>query len=126
MHKGWTALQPTLCIVSGPLTLSEIQQLPDLIGRCLIRVAALEGVDDLGDQFVGHHQLHLPLLDQLDLAGLPEVRLAAVQWAELALAKRLPGAVVIVADASAASGEHSGLDHLDMAAGDEEGELVHP
>lgn len=105
---------------------SKVQQLPDLKSRCLIGMAAFERVDDLNDQPVGHHQLHLPLLDHLDLAGLPEVWLAAIQRAELALTEGLPGAVVIVADASATGGKHSGLDHLDMAVRDEEGELVHP
>lgn len=89
-------------------------------------MAAFERVDDLNDQPVSHHKLHLPLLDHLDLAGLPEVRLTAVQRAELALAEGLPGAVVIIADTSATSGKHSGLDLFDMAVGDEEGELIHP
>jgi len=50
-------------------------------------VALLERSDDLGYQLVSHHQLHLPLFHHLDLAGLPEERLAAVQRAELALAQ---------------------------------------
>ena len=88
-------------------------------------MALLERSDDLGYQLVCHHQLHLPLFHHLDPASLPEKRLAAVQRAKLALAQGLPSAVVIVADAPATSGEHSGLDHVDMAGGDEEGELVH-
>ncbi|MNJ73369.1 hypothetical protein D3C77_701550 [compost metagenome] len=89
-------------------------------------MALLERSDHRRNQCVGHHQLHPPLFDLLDHAGLPDEWLAAVQRAELTLAQHLPGAAIVVADASAASGEHSGLDLLHMAGRDEEGELVHP
>ncbi|MNM38953.1 hypothetical protein D3C81_497220 [compost metagenome] len=86
----------------------------------------LERSDHRLNQRVGHHQFHSPLLDLFDHPALSDERLTAVQRAELALAQHLPGTTVVVADAPAASGEHSGLDHVHMAGRDEEGELVHP
>lgn len=105
---------------------SEAGELPNLISRCLVRVAVLERSDRRLNQLVSHHQFYPPLFDLFNHARLPDKRLATVQRAELALAQHLPGTAVVVADASATCGEHSGLDHFHMAGRDEEGEFVHP
>lgn len=86
----------------------------------------LEGSNHRLNQRIGHHQLHPPLFNLLDHTALPDKRLTAVQWAKLTLAQHLPGAAIVVADASATSGEHSSFDHFNMTRRHEEGELVHP
>lgn len=77
------------------------------------------------DQLIRYDKLDLPLLNPLNMPRLSDKRLAAVQWPKLARAKHLPGTVVIVTDPPATGSEHSAFDHLDMAVGNEESELVH-
>jgi hypothetical protein len=105
---------------------SEAGELPNLISRCLVRMAVLERGNYRLNQLVGHHQFYPPLFDLFNHARMPDKRLTTVQRAKLALAQHLPGAAVVVADASTTCGEHSGLDHFHMARWDEEGEFVHP
>ena len=77
------------------------------------------------NQIISDDQFNLPFPHLLDLTGLPDERLAAVQRAKLALAQGLPGAVVIIADSSATGGEYGIFDHVHVAWGNEEAELVH-
>lgn len=88
-------------------------------------MALLERGDDLTNQVIGHHHLDLPFLHLLDLTALPDERLTAVQRAKLALAKHLPGAVIVVANSPGTRGEYGGLDLIDVTGRHEEGELVH-
>lgn len=68
-------------------------------------MAALQCSHRRSNVLVSHHKLDLPLPYVLDLASLPNERLAAVQRAELALAEDLPGAVVIGAYSPGTGGE---------------------
>ncbi|MCY1401549.1 hypothetical protein D9M71_166700 [compost metagenome] len=77
------------------------------------------------DQVILDNQFDFPLFNLLNHPSLPEKRLAAVQRAELALAKGLPRTAVIIADSPPSGGEYGTFDSLDMAWWHEEAELVH-
>ncbi|SDS40136.1 hypothetical protein SAMN05216579_0695 [Pseudomonas granadensis] len=77
------------------------------------------------DQIIRNNKLDLPLLDPLNLPRLANERLTALQRPKLTSAEHLPRTVVIVTDPPATGSEHSALDHLDMAVGNEKRKLVH-
>jgi len=88
-------------------------------------MALLQSLHYRANQLIGHHKLDLPFLDLFDLPCLANERLAAVQWAKLALAQYLPGAVIVSADPPATGSENGALDRFDMTVGNEERKLVH-
>ncbi|MCI3944251.1 hypothetical protein K0038_01259 [Pseudomonas syringae] len=88
-------------------------------------MALLERRHGLLNQLVSHDQLDFPFLHRLDRAILPDKWLAAIQWAELAVAEYLPRALIVSADSPCTRREYSALDLVHMTRRNKESELVH-
>ncbi|MNR15135.1 hypothetical protein D3C85_1316520 [compost metagenome] len=77
------------------------------------------------NQLIGHDKLDLPFLNLLDLSGLANERLTAIQRTKLTQAEHLPRTVVIVTDSAATGGEYGTFDLFHMTGRNKKGKLVH-